>query len=206
MVMVFHLSGGGRADQFHRIGRSSEAARVIPLSLVLPSFLVALFTLIGSLWLSVGMSLKACPLCFYQRTFVMGIVAVLGVGLLAGSRFRIVLNVLALPMAVAAFGVAFFHEYLELTRKLECPRGVFGIGSAPQQSIVALTLLLAAIVVGITRARHAGESQAAVSAASVIVGGLLAIGSVVSAPPMPAAPTKPYETALDICRPPFRSP
>jgi disulfide bond formation protein DsbB len=29
------------------------------------------------------MGLKACPLCFYQRTFLMGLVAVLGMGLLA---------------------------------------------------------------------------------------------------------------------------
>src|SRR5947209_7051199 len=45
---------------------------------------VAVAGLGGSLFLSLGMHLKACPLCFYQRTFAMSLVAVLGMGLLAG--------------------------------------------------------------------------------------------------------------------------
>jgi len=40
------------------------------------AFAASIIVLAGSLWLSMGMNLKACPLCFYQRTFVMGIVAV----------------------------------------------------------------------------------------------------------------------------------
>jgi disulfide bond formation protein DsbB len=32
---------------------------------------------VGSLYLSLGMGLKACPLCFYQRTFMMSTAAVL---------------------------------------------------------------------------------------------------------------------------------
>ncbi|QDV35571.1 disulfide bond formation protein B [Tautonia plasticadhaerens] len=39
---------------------------------------IAASMLVGSLYLSVGLGLKACPLCLYERTFVMG---VLGVGL-----------------------------------------------------------------------------------------------------------------------------
>jgi hypothetical protein len=37
-----------------------------------------------------------------------------------------------LPLAVAGLGVALFHEYLELTGKLECPSGVMGVGTAPR--------------------------------------------------------------------------
>src|SRR6202011_4477973 len=110
--------------------------------LVLPALLVALVALAGSLWLSVGMSLKACPLCFYQRTFVMSVVAVLGIGVLTGARHRGVLNLLALPLTVAGVGVAVFHEYLEQTGKLECPAGIMGIGTAPQQSLTVLAVLL----------------------------------------------------------------
>src|SRR5262249_62413094 len=47
---------------------------------------VAVVGSVGSVYLSVGMGLKACPLCFYQRSFMMGVVGVLGVGLLAGVR------------------------------------------------------------------------------------------------------------------------
>src|SRR5436853_4078529 len=116
----------------HELNRASASAHVVPFGLVWPSLLIALMVLAGSLWLSIGMKLKACPLCFYQRTFVMGVVAVLGIGLLTGGRHRAVLNLLTLPLAVAGLGVAVFHVYLELTGKLECPAGVLGIGTAPQ--------------------------------------------------------------------------
>jgi disulfide bond formation protein DsbB len=165
---------------------------------------IALVTLAGSLWLSVGMGLKACPLCFYQRTFVMGVVCVLAVGLLTGPRHHAVLNVLALPMAVGGVGVALFHVYLELTGKLECPAGLLGVGTAPQQALAAQAVLLVVILLGVVRGRDAEPRALLASAAAVLVGLLLAWGSVASAPPMPPAPTKAYETPLDICRPPFR--
>jgi hypothetical protein len=152
------------------------------------------------------MGLKACPLCFYQRTFVMGVVAVLGIGVLTGQQHRGVLNLLALPLAVAGLGVAVFHEYLEQTGKLECPAGVMGIGTAPQQSLAALTVLLVFVAVGVVRGEHVGESQRPASVAAVVLGLLLAWGAILSAPPMPTAPAKAYEQPLDMCRPPFRAP
>src|SRR5262245_4640704 len=78
----------------------------------------------GSVYLSVGMNLKACPLCFYQRSFILGVVGVLGVGLLAGMRRSASLSLLALPLAVAGLFVAGFHVHLERAGVLECPRGV----------------------------------------------------------------------------------
>jgi disulfide bond formation protein DsbB len=148
------------------------------------------------------MGLKACPLCFYQRTFVMGVVSVLGIGVLTGQQHQSVLNVLALPLTVAGFGVAAFHVFLEMTGKLECPGGVMGIGTAPQQSLAALTVLLVLVVMGAVRSV---KSYRVASVGAVMLGLLLARGSVVSAPPMPKAPTKAYETPLDMCRPPFHS-
>jgi disulfide bond formation protein DsbB len=181
----------------------ASAAR---LSLVWPPLVVALVALAGSLWLSIGMGLKACPLCFYQRTFVMGVVAVLGVGVLTGPAHRGVLNVLALPLAVAGFGVAAFHVFLELTGKLECPGGVMGIGTSPQQSLAVLTLLLVLVVVGAVRSGKVGDFHPFAALAGIVLGVLLAWGSVASSPPMPPAPTNAYETPLDMCRPPFRAP
>ncbi len=188
------------------LSRTSPAPSAAPVSLVWPPLLSALVALAGSLWLSVGMGLKACPLCFYQRTFVMGVVAVLGIGLLTGQRHRGVLNLLALPLAVAGFGVAAFHVFLELTGKLECPGGVLGIGTSPQQSLAALTVLLVLVAVGVVRSRSAGGPQRPAAVAAVALGLLLAWGSVVASPPVPPAPTKAYETPLDMCRPPFHSP
>jgi hypothetical protein len=149
------------------------------------------------------MKLKACPFCFYQRTFVMGVVAILGIGLLTGQRHRAVLNLLALPLVVAALGVAVFQVYLELTSKLECPAGVMGFGSAPQQSLVVLVVLIVVVAVGIVFSRKVGEARPAAAWAAVVLGLLLAWGAVASSPPMPPAPTQPYTTSLDICRPPF---
>jgi disulfide bond formation protein DsbB len=169
--------------------------------LVWPAFLVALAALAGSLWLSMGMHLKACPLCLYQRTFVMAVVGVLGIGLLAGRGSRVVLNLLALPSAVAALGVAAFHVYLEATGKLECPAGVLGIGTAPQQSLAALVVLFLLVFAG--AARSGGERKGAATAGAFVLGLLFAAGAIASAPPMPAAPTKAYETPLEVCRPPF---
>lgn len=147
------------------------------------------------------MGLKACPLCLYQRTFVMGVVAVLGIGVMVGRQHQGVLNLLALPMVVAGVGVASFHEYLEQSGKLECPGGVMGIGTAPQQSLAVLVVLLIFVAVGAVRS---GNLRPAAAAAAVL-GLLLAWGAVASAPPMPPSPTKAYETPLDMCRPPFRS-
>jgi disulfide bond formation protein DsbB len=178
----------------------------VSLNVVWPPFLVALLAVAGSLWLSIGMGLKACPFCFYQRTFVMGVVAVFAIGLLSGRRHWGVLNVLALPLVVAGLGVAVVHEYLELNGKLECPGGVVGIGTAPQQSLAVLIVLFAVVVIGLVSNREPSESAWLAAFAAVVVGLLLAWGAIVSAPPMPPAPSKAYETPLDMCRPPFRSP
>jgi hypothetical protein len=152
-----------------------------------------------------GMRLKACPFCFYQRTFVMGVLTVLGIGLLAGRRHRAVLNLLALPMVIGALAVAVFHVYLELTGKLECPAGILGIGTAPQQSLAILSVLLVLVVVGILRSRASGEPHLAAAGTAVVLGLVLAWAAVASSPPMPPAPTQAYPTGPDICRPPFHA-
>ncbi len=166
-------------------------------------FVLALATTSGSLWLSVGMKLKACPLCFYQRTFAMAILGVLGMGLLAGRRHLPALPLLGLPLAVAGCGVAAFHVYLELNGTLECPAGVLGIGTAPQQSLAAFVLLLLLVVLAAAQA-HKHGAHAGLSLAGLLLGALLAVGAVASSPPLPAAPAKPYEGPPDICRVPFR--
>src|SRR5438094_216025 len=62
----------------------------------------------GSLFLSLGMELKPCPLCFYQRALMMSVFGVLGVGLLTRARYAAQLSILVLPSAVAGLGVAGF--------------------------------------------------------------------------------------------------
>lgn len=106
-------------------------------------------------------------------------------------------------LAVAGFGVAAFHVYLELTGKLECPAGVMGIGTAPQQSLAVLIVLVALVAVGVVRSAKVGGAHPLATGAAVVLGLLLAWAAVASSPPMPPTPTQAYTTPLDICRPPF---
>lgn len=175
----------------------------LPVATVL-ACLVAVIAMAGSLWLSMGMSLKACPLCLYQRTFVMGVVGVLVLGLASRARGSRVLNLLALPLAIAPLGVAGFHEYLELTGKLECPAGMFELGSAPQQSLAVLTLLTILLFVGAIFDGNSTDVGAGLLAGAFLLGAAFAVAAIASAPPMPPTPPTPYKTDLDICRPPFR--
>jgi hypothetical protein len=167
----------------------------------------ALAGLTGSLSLSWGLALKACPLCFYQRTFMMSLVAVLAVGLFAGGVRPGRLGLLALPLAVAGLGVALFHVWLEVAGKLECPQGLLGLGTAPLQSLVVFVVLTALLIVDVLRGGAVQPGTWAALAGGVVLGGLLAVASSTSNPPMPPAPTKPYDAGrIEMCRPPFKVP
>jgi disulfide bond formation protein DsbB len=174
-----------------------------PLSSILSwlGLLVGGVGIAGSLYLSLGMSLIPCPLCYYQRSFVMGATAVLALGLVGGTRRLACVAGLALPLAVAGAGVAGFHVYLEATGKLECPLGILDYGSAPQQSLAALgSLSLLLLLATLFSNRPNGGVLGAF--AGLILGAGMAYGCVISAPPAPKR-TTPYEEPLKKCRPPY---
>jgi disulfide bond formation protein DsbB len=150
------------------------------------------------------MELKACPLCFYQRAFVMSVFAILGMGLVVGARYTERLSLLVLPPAVAGLGVALFHVYLETAAKLECPRGVFGWATAPKQSLAVFGVLVALLVLDVVRSISAGADHWLGLAGAVLVGALLAVASCISNPPLPLPPKEPYTRPPDLCRPPYR--
>ena len=155
----------------------------------------------GSLYLSLGMDLDPCPLCYYQRSFVMAATAVLLLGLLGGSRRLVCVAGLALPLAAAGAGVAGFHVYLEATGKLECPLGLLDYGSAPQQSLAALgSFALLLLLATLTSNRPNGGVLGAI--AGLILGAGMAYGCVVSVPP-PPTPTKAWPAEIKTCRPPY---
>jgi disulfide bond formation protein DsbB len=167
------------------------------------ALLVALAGLAGSLYLSLAMKLVACPLCFYQRTFMMSAAAVLLMGLCTGQSRR--LTLLALPLAVGGLGVALFHVSLELRGILECPEGIYGLGTAPQQSLAAFLVLVAILVADGWRGAALGQISCFGLFTAIAVGALLAIASTVANPPPPPAPTHPYPEAPRICRPPYHA-
>jgi disulfide bond formation protein DsbB len=169
------------------------------------ALVVAIVVLAGSLWLSLGMKLKACPLCLSQRAFVMGVVGILALGCKTRMRGTAAPALLALPAAVGALGVVSFHEYLEWTGKLECPLGVFGLGTAPQQSLAGLAVLSLVLMVAVARGGAEGGVRPLAIVAAVVLGGLFAFFAVYAGPPMPK-PTQPYEGALDGCRSPYVAP
>lgn len=162
---------------------------------------VALVGAAGSLLLSIGMGLTACPLCFYQRTFVLAVVGVLLTAFVSGVGRSALPALLALPAALGGLGVVGFHVWLELSGRLECPGGVLGIGTAPQQSLALFLLLVALLTGSACVGRRGGESAACVTAFAL--GGLFAVGAISSAPPLPEAPDEPYTTELTTCRPPY---
>lgn len=166
------------------------------------AFAAAAIAVAGSLFLSLGLGLKACPLCFYQRAFVMGAAAVLAVGLMVRVPRPGLLSLLALPLAAAGLGVAIFHMWLEYSGKLECPPGVLGLGTAPQQSLAILILLALLLGEDVLAHLQAPAGAAAAVVATVVLGGLLAWGCVASAPP-PPQPTAPYTGTFDTCRVPY---
>jgi disulfide bond formation protein DsbB len=158
----------------------------------------------GSLWLSMGMDLKACPLCFYQRSFVMGIAAILLVGLLAGSWRPSLLSLLCMPLATAGLGVALFHVNLERNEILECPKGVLGVGSAPQQSLATHVLLLIVLAIDVQRGHQRGRLPLAAPLGAMILGAGMSLGCIKSSPPLPEPPNGPYKSIPDTCRRPYQ--
>jgi hypothetical protein len=169
------------------------------------ALIVALAALGGSMSLSLCMGLKACALCFYQRAFVMSLVGVLGMGWVGGAVRLGRLSLLALPLAMAGLGVALFHVSLEMRGKLECPPGILGLGTAPQQSLAAFVLLFGLLLVDAILAPKQGAASWIALVGALLLGAILAIGSCVANPPPPAAPSEPYARPPDICRPPFHA-
>jgi disulfide bond formation protein DsbB len=156
-----------------------------------------------------GMNLKACPLCFYQRTFAMAVFGVLVIGLCTNAWRTGTLSLLVLPLAIGGLGVAVFHVYLEFKGTLECPGGIGDVGTAPKQSLVTLSVLVLLLVMDSVRNRAAAGYGLGVWLGSIVLGVLFAAGAVVSSPPLPPAPTKPYDSEkqpLEMCRPPYQEP
>jgi disulfide bond formation protein DsbB len=172
------------------------------------SVLTALVGVAGSLYLSLGLGLKACPLCFYQRSFVIAGCAVLVLSQWLELDRPARACVLALPLVWAGLGIAGFHEYLVLVKSLECPQGLFGVGTAPAQSLALFVVLASACTVGAWTGRRESARQGAGLVVAAVMGGLLiACACLLSSPPLPAVPTEPYDPVkqpLEVCRPPYR--
>jgi disulfide bond formation protein DsbB len=161
---------------------------------------VALGTSVGSVVLSVGLQLAACPLCYYQRSFAFASLGVLAVGLFAGLQQHIALGALALPVAFTGLAIAGYHASLEARGKMECPRGVTQTLTAPQESTLAF-LLLTGLLMAATLADGKPGGGGGALGASVVLAAVLAVACVVSVA-MPAPPkAETYQSPPKTCRP-----
>ena len=186
----------------HRIGNSSTNRAMI---FRLSAIQLAAVGTVGSVCLSVVLGLKACPLCFYQRSFVMAALTVLAIGRFLERSRPGLICLLSVPLAWAGLGVAAFHEYLVLTGILECPQGLFGFGTAPAQSLTLFCFLASDVSVGAWYGRQESQRQgASTQFAAVLLGVVMAVACVKSSPPLPGAPAigyDPVKEPLNTCRP-----
>ena len=199
------------------------------------ALLVALVASIGSVYLSVGMDLKACPLCFYQRSFAFGLTALLAVGLIGGVVNGQRLALLALALALSGLGVAAFQVRLEMTNQLVCPWGVLGprdrlpdylpqdtrnnlkqhlqqlredyhLGTAPQESLAAFALISLLLLIDVLRGLARGTIRLfGVILVLILVGGIIPAACMSNPPPAPAPEILSEAKDPDTCRLPFLS-
>lgn len=157
----------------------------------------------GSLYLSMGLGLKACPLCFYQRTFVLAALAIVGLCLWVERKRPGLACLLSLPAICGGLGVAAFHASLVWRGKMICPLGVFEMGTAPEESLLVFIALAVVSSAGAFAGRRESLRQGiATTAAAIAIGLAFAWGCIQSAPLAP--PTKKaYEIPkpIDTCQP-----
>lgn len=146
---------------------------------------IAVLMLLGSLYMSIGLGLKACPLCLYERSLVMAVVGVLGLGLALRVGPPGTLSLLCLPLAVGGLGLAGFHVYLDRSGVLDCPAGVFGVGHAPDQSLAGYVLLSGLLTIAALSAHLKTNKSYMRGLGAAALGLVFAVASVKSAPPLP---------------------
>ncbi|WP_052640110.1 disulfide bond formation protein B [Zavarzinella formosa] len=151
----------------------------------LAALIAASASTLGSLYLSLGLGLIACPLCFYQRCFAMAVLAMLAVGYCSPARSFGQLNILALGPTVAGGVVAAVHTYFDAIGQQICPDGLFGIGKTAQQSLASYILIGIPLAIGVELDRRAGCTTRFAVLLAVVLGGTLAFACVIASPQPP---------------------
>ena len=112
------------------------------------ALVVAAVATAGSLYFSIGLGLVPCDLCWYQRILMYPLVPFIAVGLWRDDA----LAPYVLPLSAGGFGVAAYHNYIQMTPATssctgEVPCGVvqysFQGVTIPQMSLVAFGIITA---------------------------------------------------------------
>jgi disulfide bond formation protein DsbB len=131
-----------------------------------PRLLLAVATVVaavataGSLFLSLGLGLTPCRLCWYQRILMYPLVVVLGV---AAVERRPGVARTVLPLSVFGLGLAAYHSWLQVTQTT-CSIGVVscatvqyrlaGLLTIPNLSLLAFSLVTGAVAACWWQARN----------------------------------------------------
>jgi disulfide bond formation protein DsbB len=172
------------------------------------ALLAAAVALLGSLDFSMRQNLVACPLCLYQRVFLMAVISTLGLcNLVPLLRETGIGTRLALPLAVAGLGVVVIHVRLEWNELLVCPKGFFALGTVPQQSLAAFALICGLLTVSLIGSAGIRWLVPGVILGSVFAYVCLASGPPPSTPPRPLAELRQEQDSLTLktCTPVRRS-
>jgi disulfide bond formation protein DsbB len=116
--------------------------------------IVAVIATAGSLWFSIGLGLRPCPLCWYQRILMYPLTVILAVATIEnrGSVYRT-----ALPLSTIGTALAGYHSYLQMTVSscsMNAPCGAvlwespFLTLSIPNLSLVAFAIITGVLVAG----------------------------------------------------------
>jgi disulfide bond formation protein DsbB len=187
------------------------------------ALLTALAGVAGTLWLSLGMNLIACPLCFYQRPLMMGVAGIMLAGIFGGSRRAGLVSLMALPVTVAGLGVAGFHVYKEFNGDLECPTGALcqlyakaqgaancpaemsEYDTAPRESLAVFALIFLLQTIDVLRSGSRGGFGMSAWLGVVILGGLISYGLIASIQD-PCTISKDPLKPINGCRKPVQPP
>ena len=120
-------------------------------------WIVASVSTLGSFFFSEIMELAPCALCWYQRVFMFPLVIILLVGLFPFDKSIIKY---ALPLALAGWGVAFYHYLLYsgfIPESIQpCSQGVscsetyldlFGFLTIPMLSLISFSTIIALLFI-----------------------------------------------------------
>jgi len=162
---------------------------------------IAVVGVLGSLHLSLGMELKACPLCYYQRAFIMSVAAILTFGMFLPGVPTAAQTVFALAPAFAGGAVAALHTYLAVSGDLECPIGITGSLVAPAESLIVYGLLMLCLLGDLFHQR-----KYVLQGLGAMLLGFVFYTTCTRAVPKMEPPTVPYDStkALDTCRKAYR--
>ena len=136
--------------------------------------------------------------------------SLLAVGLLVNRTKAGLISLLAMPSACAGLGVAAYQTWLVVSGRFECPLGIFGLGTAPFQSLVVHVVLATLLGASAWTGRRPGAPVGpvlGVLAATKVLGYFLAWTCVVSAAPsIPPAQKPDPSVPMSTCRPVWQDP